>query len=319
MGKGPRISVVVPSYNKRSILLRNLDALETQSLDSRMYEVIVVDDGSTDDTKQVAADMSYSYRYRYFYRHNEGASAARNFGVSMAEGSLIFFLDADIILSSDALSIHLEAQSDEHCVLVASRILPGIQSSIDPVDLLFQNHFDFGSESGRLHWRDLKTQALSVKRVHFFEIGPFDENLRRGQDIEFGCRAVQRGFEIRYCPQAVGTHNHQLDMRARCETERRNQRHLVAFFQKYPDLVNEMPHLVDKWPIRWSQDSVLLILRKIARRSLASRPALSTMHLLWKLLRRISAPERMLRSLYWKIVGSYQYLGLREGIEEYGL
>jgi glycosyltransferase involved in cell wall biosynthesis len=315
----PSISIIIPLYNKASSLTKVLDALEKQTVDSTFFEVVIVDDGSTDNISEIMHSLSLSSDIKYVYQENQGASVARNHGVSLTEGAILFFLDADITLNKNVLNTHLQIHGVADRLLVATRILPAIQNAGSLGDEFFQQNFDFGTEARSLHWRDIKTQALSVKKNHFFEIGPFDENLRRGQDIEFGYRAVQKGFEIRYCPQAVGIHNHQLDMRARCEMEKRNQRYLVAFFQKYPELIDEMPHLVDKWPIRWSQDSLSSVLRKMVRRSLATRPAISAMHLLWELLGQMSAPEQVMQSLYWKIIGSYQYLGLREGIEKYGL
>lgn len=312
-------SIIIPAYNKADSLEQSLANLARQTMPDDEYEVIVVDDGSTDVTEVMVAAQETPYLIHYLKQRNQGASVARNTGVSLAKGKILFFLDADIWLNEDALAEHLRAHFANNRVLVAGRILPLVPNSIQVEDLYYQRYFDFGPDARTLHWRDVKTQALSMKKEHFFEIGPFDKDLRRGQDVEFGYRAVQKGFEIKYCPHAIGIHNHQLSFKARCETERRDHRYLAAFFQKYPELTNAIPHLVDKWPIYWGQDSPQLILRKTARRISASNFALSKMHIAWTLLVRVSAPEWMLRFLYWKIIGGYQLLGLREGITEYGL
>jgi len=173
---------------------------------------------------------------------------------------------------------------------------------------------DFGPGEQQLTWKHTITQCLSVKKRHFQEIGGFDTTLRRCQDIDFGYRAEQLGFDVRYLPQARAWHNHSLSLDQRCSVERRNQQGFAALFQKYPDLSNQMPHLVDKAPINWQTDSPALIARKFVRSLLATKPARNGLRFSWRILIRATAPERLLRSLYWKIVSSYQLLGYREGL-----
>ena len=87
----PRVSVIIPSYNCARYLGRAIDsACEQTYMD---YEIVLVDDGSTDDTKDVA--MQYGQKVTYLYQQNQGLSAARNQGISKASGELLAYLDAD--------------------------------------------------------------------------------------------------------------------------------------------------------------------------------------------------------------------------------
>src|SRR5947207_15233453 len=86
------VSVIIPSYNRANILGETLDSVLAQSYTE--FEAIVVDDGSTDRTPDVVAEYT-DPRVRYFYKPNGGLSSARNFGLQLANGEFIAFLDSD--------------------------------------------------------------------------------------------------------------------------------------------------------------------------------------------------------------------------------
>lgn len=310
----PLISVIIPTFNKAPVLVKTLEALQRQTLPHGQFEVVVVDDGSTDSTEALVNGLSLPDRYHYLHQDNFGAGRARNCGAELAQGDLFLFLDSDIVLYPDALAAHLAAHTGFDRLLMVSRILPMDPNPNGMEDLFFQETMDFGPDEKLMTWKHTITQCLSVKKQHFVEIGGFDVNLRRCQDIDFGYRAEQAGFDIRYLPQAEAWHNHSLTLEARCRVERTNHKGFAAFFQKHPHLSDQMPHLKDKAPIDWHTDSPILIARKCSRAILATKPARVTMLLAWKALYRTALPVGFLRSLYWKIVSSYQFLGYREGL-----
>ena len=110
--KNPFFSIIIPTYNRANLIVATLDSIFNQRLEieSIFYEVIVVDDGSSDNTREVIettyldTDSSkYESRLRYFQKENEERSAARNFGISKAKGDYILFFDSDDFMQNHHL------------------------------------------------------------------------------------------------------------------------------------------------------------------------------------------------------------------------
>jgi glycosyltransferase involved in cell wall biosynthesis len=96
------VSIIVPCYNYGYFLPETLDSILAQSYTK--WECIIVDDGSTDNTKDVATTyLITDQRFRYIYQNNRGLSAARNTGIKLSKGSYIQFLDADDLLQEKKL------------------------------------------------------------------------------------------------------------------------------------------------------------------------------------------------------------------------
>jgi len=99
------VSVIIPAYNRANIVRETVDSVLRQTY--AQFEVIVVDDGSTDNTREVLATYR-DPRVRYFYKTNGGLSSARNFGLSAATGEYIAFLDSDDVWRPWKLSAQVE-------------------------------------------------------------------------------------------------------------------------------------------------------------------------------------------------------------------
>ena len=104
MSQTPLISVVIPNYNYGRYLSQAIDSVLAQSYSN--MEIVVVDDGSTDNSEEVL--RSYEDRVRWFRQENEGVSTARNFGVEKSHGALIAFLDADDVWLPNKLELQAE-------------------------------------------------------------------------------------------------------------------------------------------------------------------------------------------------------------------
>lgn len=177
-----KISVIVPCYNQGRFLSETLNSVLEQSFSE--WDLIVVDDGSTDDS----ADIAKSYaaadsRIRYVRQENAGPSAARNKGVSLASAPLLFFLDGDNMILPKFLEIGVEyMESHAECVLFNSRATY------------------FGGKTGEFRLRYTSYQdllvdnsidcACIVRREDFCRIGGFDEKLRGYEDWEFFIRLL---------------------------------------------------------------------------------------------------------------------------------
>jgi len=103
--KIPKVSVIIPTYNYGKYIEKAIDSILTQTYQD--FEIIVVDDGSTDNTREIL-DVKYKDKIRYFYQKNKGAPAARNFGLREVKGKFLVFLDADDWLMPTALASRYE-------------------------------------------------------------------------------------------------------------------------------------------------------------------------------------------------------------------
>ena len=108
------VSVVIPTYNDRAALELTLTAFNCQTYPSDRYEVIVIDDGSTDDTKALVETFQTSYPLVYFWQHNAGRAKARNVGIEMAKGDILIFNDADGIPVPDFITQHVKSHSSNN-------------------------------------------------------------------------------------------------------------------------------------------------------------------------------------------------------------
>jgi glycosyltransferase involved in cell wall biosynthesis len=118
----PAISVIIPAYNYARYLPAALNSVSEQSFAD--WECIVVDDGSTDDTKIVVNDFISKHadqQFRYVYIPNSGTSVAKNTGINLARGKYIQFLDADDLLSREKLAIQFAIMESRDCALVFSK------------------------------------------------------------------------------------------------------------------------------------------------------------------------------------------------------
>src|SRR5512141_701583 len=93
----PYFSVVIPTYNRQNVLARCLDALEHQTIAPSLFEVIVVDDGSTDGTREMLGSRAFPFAFRAITVPNGGASAARNAGVAIARGTFVALTEDDVV------------------------------------------------------------------------------------------------------------------------------------------------------------------------------------------------------------------------------
>ncbi|HEX5042879.1 MAG TPA: glycosyltransferase [Candidatus Polarisedimenticolaceae bacterium] len=218
---GPEIAVVIPTHQRRELVLRVLAALAAQRLEAARFEVSLVCDGCTDGTASEARGRYGPSQPRGLNlvvteQACSGASAARNAGVARTTAPLLLFLDDDMIASPDLLQRHLRAH----------RIAPGgIAYGAVPVHQDSPRSF---LSAGLAAWarrrdRQLRQAAtvspdevlgghLSVSRTVFDALGGFDPLFTGGgcfggEDIDFGWRARLKGIPLRYLPQAVA---HQL-------------------------------------------------------------------------------------------------------------
>jgi glycosyltransferase involved in cell wall biosynthesis len=198
MSSTPRVSVIVPARDAGQTLPRTLAALTAQRLDEA-FEVIVVDDGSRDDTAAVARGPGDPIRV--IQQPARGPAAARNRGAALARGGLLAFCDADVFPTGGWLAAGVSALAGAD--LVQGRVLPDPGAPLGPFDRTLW----IGSQVGL--W---ETANLFVTREAFDAAGGFEEWLspRRGkalaEDAWFGYRALRAGARPAFCAEALAHH-----------------------------------------------------------------------------------------------------------------
>jgi glycosyltransferase involved in cell wall biosynthesis len=195
------LSVIVPVRNAARTLGDCLDGLAAQQLRGVEVEVIVVDNGSQDDTARLA--RAHPVRPRVVSESRPGSYAARNAGLAVAQGKAVAFTDGDCLPAPAWLARGLRVlQSAE---LVAGRVRP----RLSPAPTRWER-FDAGHHVDQRKYVEVlgfgATANLFVRREVFDRIGGFDGALRSGGDREFCTRATAAGFRLAYAGDAEVTH-----------------------------------------------------------------------------------------------------------------
>ena len=199
MATSPTVSVLVPTYNRVKSLSHTLESIEAQSFQD--YELIVIDDGSTDETREMVTSL-HDPRVRYVYQENQGLPAAWNTGIKTSSGKYLAFLDSDDTWLKDKLKIQvafLEGTVSQFPGCVTGyffHALNGRQTAVIP------RSYDAALRS--ILWKNILHLGTTFmcRREVFEEIGLFDENLRRAQDSDWLIRYRKR-FEIGIIPEAL--------------------------------------------------------------------------------------------------------------------
>ena len=232
------LSVIVPTYNNRPVLERVLDALLRQTLPPSRYEVVIVDDGSTDGTAEMLEQFRGTLQVQYLAQANRGRAAARNAGARAARGRILVFLDSDFFPVPELLAAHHEHYPPGAAgigVQGASRTHPEALTS--PFMRARETYIEVPpGPPGRISLFRVSTRNLSLVRSDFVAAGGFDEGFGGGygwEDIELAWRLHARGVRFSYEPKATGDHYQVQDLEGLRTKMREGGRSAVYFWEKH--------------------------------------------------------------------------------------
>ena len=200
----PGVSVVVPVFNAERHLESAIRAVLDQDYPADRWEAIFIDNESTDDSRALLE--RYSGQIRVLSAERRGASVARNVGIREARFDLIAFTDADCQPEMNWLrELVAEIESSEKADLVGGQIIASNPAT--PV-LPFANTIMDQQSALKYDPPYVISANLLARRSLLFELGLFDENLPRGQDVDLSYRAFWHGASFAYAPRAVVQHVH---------------------------------------------------------------------------------------------------------------
>ena len=183
----PKISVVIPLYNKGFIIRETLNSVLAQTFTD--FEVVIINDGSTDNSFEIVSQFS-DERIKLFQQENKGAAAARNLGIEKAAGELIAFLDADDYWYPNHLEELFKLYTDfPNCGIYCNRYQikttskhfqkPNFNGIDDTFRGIVPNYF-YSNKPFRITW----TSAIMIEKAILKEQNYFNESVSNGQDVE---------------------------------------------------------------------------------------------------------------------------------------
>jgi GT2 family glycosyltransferase len=206
----PSLSVVIPTHNNGEILRRTVDALKQQDAPPERFEIVVVDDGSTDGSTD-AIESAGAPEIRVIRQKNLGRAAARNRGAVEARGRVLLFLDADVWATRGLVAAHL-AHHDERGNVGVQGPSPPARESLTTLFMRACHVWPDWTVRKRegLSPFHVITRNFSVDREAFTRVGGFDEGFTGygWEDMELAFRLAKDGVLLRYEPGALAYHYH---------------------------------------------------------------------------------------------------------------
>lgn len=238
----PEISVVLATHNGGHLLPMVLEGLARQSLHQSRFEIIVVDDGSTDNTQHVLHDWQNHLKLHIIRQNQAGMAAAKSLGVFVACTAIVVFLGDDVVPEPDFLVMHLAAHLASPDRAVAVLGYTSLAEDIRQIPVMWYvtevgyQLFSYGwMQSGQeLDHTAFGGGCVSCKRSFLVQKGVFNPNLDSGfADIELGWRLARHGLRMIYQPQAHSVMIRALTFDQLCERSYQLGRSQYRFAQSH--------------------------------------------------------------------------------------
>ncbi len=267
-----KVSVIIPTYNRSNILKFTLSSLIDQDFPSREYEVIVIDDGSSDDTREVVESYKDKLNIIYYFQEDKGfrVALARNEGIKRAKGDVLVFIDTGIVVGNTFVREHFNAHNvnnpDEKYAVIGyvygfsyehkeddstpefidfnrpNQMIQKLKQSDYYCDMreLVYSRINDDLNSIPVPWMLFYTNNVSVKKAELIEAGCFDEDFVRWgvEDVECAYRLYKNKLKFRISREACGVHYpHERHLESNHISGKMNMR---LFYSKHQDEVVEL-------------------------------------------------------------------------------
>lgn len=228
-----KLTVQICSYNRKELLSRSVASLFDQTCPKEDFEIIVVDDGSTDGTAEMLENLKSPVDLTFIRQAKEGLAAGRNKGILKARGEVVLFIDDDVLADRDLIEEHLRFHGQ-----YPDSVIKGWVNHVKELRRSEKPSWTMKDFSSAFFW----TSNVSVKKTDLLRAGLFDEAFKEygWEDLELGLRLKQLGLKSRLNRKAIGFH-YKRDATGRDLTSKLNQaeakgRTAVVFMRKNPSL-----------------------------------------------------------------------------------
>jgi glycosyltransferase involved in cell wall biosynthesis len=199
-------SIIIPAYNSEKTIADCIKALKNQDYEKGSYEIIVVDDGSTDNTAKIAKELGA----KVVIQKNSGPAKARNNGAKIAKGKILLFTDSDCIAESNWLKEMLKPFSDKKVAGVQGAYKTK-QESLVAIFVQYEieeRYKKMMASKDKLDW--IGSYSAAYRKEDFFSAGGFDESFPKasGEDPELSFKISKKGRKLVFNPKAIVYHYH---------------------------------------------------------------------------------------------------------------
>lgn len=231
------VSIIIPTFNDLDKLQRALHSIEELDFPAEKFEVIVVDDGSVDETGEYVKGVASRTKInlRYVYQENRGPAAARNNGIRVARGEYLLIIDADCFVDRNILNRYLTHFPDETVGGVGGNVLPDEKN-------LITDYLDYigvwRPENGAGGISYLVTANAFFSKAAVIKAGFFDEAFRHpgGEEPELCYRMLKKGYRFKYDQNAVVIHSHRTTIKSMIRMFYFHGKGNRIFSTKWPEL-----------------------------------------------------------------------------------
>ncbi len=227
------VSVIVPAYNAQATIDQTLKALTEQDY-SGIYEIIAVDDGSTDQTSQII--RSYS-KVKYIHQANAGPAAARNRGAKEAQGQVLAFTDSDCVPHKDWLSKLTQGFGENNIAVVMGSY--GIANSHNPLAVCVYKEILFRHENLLSSFpKVFGSYNFCIRKEVFDQVGGFNASYRQasGEDNDLSYKVISAGWRIYFERKALVNHYHPTQIRKYLKEQYRHGFWRVGMYFRHPSM-----------------------------------------------------------------------------------
>ncbi|MEM5772525.1 MAG: glycosyltransferase family 2 protein [Candidatus Aenigmatarchaeota archaeon] len=238
------LSVILCTYNRSDLLFQSLNSLTYQTLSKKLFEVVVIDDGSDDNTYEIVKKFVDKLNIKYFFQENSGLASARNHGIYASDGDILYFFDDDDVASKNLLEEHLKTHKqypkENIAVLNYTTWAPSLKITPLMYFITEVGHFLFSysnlKNNMELNYQYFWGGRSSCKRNFLLEHGVFNPVFKFGsEDIELGYRLSKNGFKVIYNEKAISYMLRKIDLESFYKRLYKQGYSQYIFSQIHPD------------------------------------------------------------------------------------